>query len=215
MSQADGKHALERMELAYGNRSYKFKVNPQNIRYDYPQRQAVNKTQSAYVVQDFNGGVQEVEISGTTGSPTRGGEKSINELRNFLSDYGNTPLNYGNKPKQSLIFFNHTEDFAWYATLKSWSVERSVDKPLMWDYSIQLIVLGTAGGKVESKASTNDVTSWLYNKSRYTTSHGRNLSVPNTYAYIQGNVADGRPANSVMYSSGTGKTRAARTLGVF
>lgn len=214
MSQADGNTILERMELAYGSNSFKFRINPQSIKYEYPQRQAVNKTQSAIVVQDFNSGVQKVTISGTTGSPTRGGEKGINQLRNFLSNYANSPVNYGNKPKVPLTFLNHTEDFGWYTILKDWSVERSVDKPLMWDYTIELIVLGDALGRIPGKKATNEVTSWLYDKKRYKSSKGAAITTASNSAYIGPNMADGKSKKSIMSNSKTGKVRAARTLGV-
>lgn len=214
MTQADGVHILEKIEITHGASSYKFRVNPESINYSYPQRIAVNKTQSKIVLQDFNADVQEVELSGTTGSAQNGAEKAINDLRNFLSNYSGTPLNYGNKPKNPIIFYNHTEDFAWYVTVKDYSIKRSAEKPTMWDYTIQFYVLAPAGGKVSSPLAKNEVSSWLYNKKRYTSSIGKNLYTPVNYAYINSNVATGKDAGSVMAKSNTGKTRAMKTLGV-
>ena len=171
MSQLDGIKGtgLQRLEISYSGGDYKFNVNPQNIQYNYPHRVTAVKTQQQYVIEDFNDDIQSVTIKGNTGGPRMGAESAINNLRNFFDSYNNTTPRYGSAPTENLIFYNHTEDFAWEVAMHQdgFKVERDVSHPLMWDYEINFIVIRTAGGKAPDAPFANEVTGWLFDSGRY------------------------------------------------
>lgn len=168
MSQSDGTTKLNRIEFSYSGGSYKFNLNPQSMKMTQPHRVSVIKTQSTYVLDDFNDDVQILNISGTTGGP-RGqqGEKSIMALWKFLDTYANQTPSYGQAPREPLTFYNHTENYA-FATVLSpdgYSISRDVSHPLFWNYDITLIVLGYAGATVDPNTiSGTEITSRDTNK---------------------------------------------------
>ena len=93
MPQADGLHQLERMEFSYSGGNYKFNINPQNMTMSQPHRSSVIKTQSTFVVEDFNDDLQTIRISGTTGGLKMKGEQAIMALWKFLDTYANQTPN--------------------------------------------------------------------------------------------------------------------------
>lgn len=146
MPQADGYHNLSRMELAYGDKSFQFNINPQTLKTTSPHRTSVLKTQGNYVVEDFNADVQTLELSGTTGGARSNGYEVAIQLWNFLEGYSMQADNYGETPEY-LTFYNHTDDYAWDVVLapEGFSWERSAERPLLWDYSIKFYVIDYAG----------------------------------------------------------------------
>lgn len=168
MPQADGNHKLERIEFSYSGGSYKFNLNPQNMKMSAPQRTSVIKTQSTYVVEDFNSDVQTIQLSGTTGG-TRilKGEEAIMRMWTFLDNYANQAPSYGQAPREPLEFYNHTENYAFATVLgpDGYSITRDVSHPLQWNYEINLIVLGVAGTVIDpSTISGAEITSRDTNK---------------------------------------------------
>ena len=169
MSQADGINNLTRMELAYSGGSYSFNINPENLVMTQPHRSSVVKTQSTFVIDDFNDDVQTLKLSGTTGG-SRGakGEKAIMSLWKFLDSYANDTPSYGQAPKEALTFYNHTENYAFSVTLApdGYTITRDVARPLFWNYDITFIVLGYAGQTIDPNTiSGSEVTSRDTNKS--------------------------------------------------
>lgn len=191
MSQLDGIKGtgLQRIELAYSGGSYKFNVNPQSISYDMPHRATVVKTQQQYVIEDFNDDVQTVTIKGNTGGPRSGAEDAKNKLWNFLDAYANREPKYGQAPTENLIFLNHTEDFAWEVTIdpSGYSITRDVSHPLMWDYEMKFIVIKVAGGPTADAPFENEVTSWIYDSSRYQDNNRASLANTEMIRYQDNN----------------------------
>lgn len=146
MPQADGYNTLSRMELAYGDKSFQFNINPQTLKSSSPHRTSVLKTQGNYVVEDFNADVQTLEIAGTTGGARSNGYQVAKNLWNFLEGYSKQADNYGEAPEY-LTFYNHTDDYVWDVVLApdGFTWERSADRPLLWDYTIKFIVIDYAG----------------------------------------------------------------------
>lgn len=169
MPQMDGKNQLERMEFAYSGGSYKFNINPQNMTMTQPHRSSVIKTQSTYVIDDFNDDVQTIRIAGTTGGLRMGGESAIMSMWKFLDGYSNQTPSYGQAPREPLTFYNHTENYAFSVVLapEGYEISRSVDSPLNWNYEINLIVIGYAGSNVdETTITATEVTTEDTNKSK-------------------------------------------------
>ena len=230
MSQLDGIKGtgLQRIELAYSGGSYKFNINPQNIQYNYPHRVSAVKTQQMYVIEDFNDDIQSLVIKGNTGGPRSGAENAINNLRNFWDTYNNQTPRYGQKPTENLIFYNHTEDFAWEVVTSSdgLKIERDVSHPLMWDYEMNFIVIGAAGGKAADAPFANEVTGWLYDSGRYSNPNTRslksstlklqNLNSSSDYSpnMNYANVKTGKDNRSILSQSKAGSTRAKSVMGV-
>lgn len=231
MSQLDGIKGtgLQRIELAYSGASYKFNINPQQITYDMPHRASVVKTQQQYVIEDFNDDVQTVTIKGNTGGPRSGAEDAKNRLWNFLDAYANRTPRYGQAPTENLIFYNHTEDFAWEVTLdpNGYSIERDVAHPLMWDYELKFIVIRLAGGKTADNSFYNEVTSWVFDAGRYRNTNRTSLSGTEISTLVNKNtvslytpsvnysdMSTGKTKGTVQASSTTGVTSAKKGLGI-
>lgn len=230
MSQLDGIKGtgLQRLELAYSGGSYKFNINPQNIQYNYPHRVTAVKTQQQYVIEDFNDDIQSIVIKGNTGGPRSGAEDAINNLRNFFDTYNNGTPRYGSAPQENLIFYNHTEDFAWEVTTHSDGlvIERDVAHPLMWDYEMSFIVIRTAGGKAPDSPFVNEVTGWLFDSGRYSNSNNSSIyqasvrlnNTNNSSRYSPNmnyaNSRIGKSNKSVLSKSSAGADRAKSIMGV-
>lgn len=153
MPQADGKNMLQRIALQItGGESdgwYRFQINPAQYKHTYPQRVAVFKTKSHIITEDFGKDIETIQFSGTTGfrkdSSGRTGADRLKGLVKFIDNYAQQGGN-GNKAKAELIFHNFTEDESYVVHLApdSISMERSVDQPLLYTYSLSLVVLRSA-----------------------------------------------------------------------
>lgn len=199
IQQADGNYGTARVEFAYADQHYNFRLNPQNITTTTPHRTTVVKTQSQYVVEDFNDDVQTVVISGTTGGPTGRfkGYDSIINLWNFLDAYANANVSYGQKPKEYLTFYNHTDGYAWTTVLgpAGYKIERDVSHPLMWNYEINLVVLGMAGNTIDnSQISGGEVSTTDKNKRPDVSNSSRGGALTGTTPQTSDKLIYGPPA---------------------
>lgn len=194
MSQSDGTHTLTRVEFSYSGGDYMFNLNPQSLVMSQPHRVSVLKTQSSYVIDDFNDDVQTIVISGTTGGPRLKGEQAIMNLWKYLDTYANLNPSYGQAPRESLTFYNHTENYAFATVIgpEGYTIKRDVSRPLEWDYEINLIVLGYAGQTVDpntisgTEITTHDNNKVDTSKSSSTTSNSSTpLIGPSVPSYIQ------------------------------
>lgn len=134
-----------------------------------PHRSSVIKTQSTYVIDDFNDDVQSLRIAGTTGGLRMGGESAIMSMWKFLDGYSNQSPSYGQAPREPLTFYNHTENYAFSVVFapEGYEISKSVDSPLNWNYEINLVVIGYAGSSVdESTITASDITTQDTNKSK-------------------------------------------------
>lgn len=210
MPQADGLHQLERMEFSYSGGNYKFNINPQNMTMSQPHRSSVIKTQSTFVVEDFNDDLQTIRISGTTGGLKMKGEQAIMALWKFLDTYANQTPNYGQAPREPLTFYNHTENYAFSVVIgpEGYEISRSVDSPLTWNYELNLVVIGYAGATVDDTTITaTEITTQDTNK----TLGGINVSNPDfqTGGNINGpviNKGNGYKNDTASSKSHTGTT---------
>lgn len=165
--QADGRNKLERVALelrgqdANGKTTiiayYKFLINPNNYKEEHPQRSTIFKTRSAIVVEDFGPDLVKISFSGTTGykkmkDPTDGKTKSgadrLFELRDLLEHYsysGHRIDDIGIDATE-MYFYNFTDGKSYVVHLapEGFSIERSAERSLLFDYSINLVVLRDA-----------------------------------------------------------------------
>lgn len=155
--QADGRNELSRIALrlvgADGNQIayYKFKVNPANYKEDHPQRSTVFKTRSATVVEDFGADLVQISFSGTTGfkrDANGSGADRLFRLKDLLETYAQSGhrIDEVGIPATELYFYNFTDGGSYVVHLDAsgFSIERSAERPLLYDYTINLVVLRKA-----------------------------------------------------------------------
>lgn len=143
--QSDGVNTLKRIEFELHGRTYKFILNPEEFSQPEPNRVSLTQTKGGAWIDDFGGGVPEIAFKGTTGfkngtgDPTSGFNK-FKELRDLIREYyfKQAPGTEVTE-KQEMIFHNYTDGEHWVVTPKIFSLMRSIARPLMYLYDIQLI----------------------------------------------------------------------------
>ena len=148
--QSDGVNKLKRVEFTMGDKSYKFALNPEEFQQGEPNRITVTQTKAGAYVDDFGGGVQTISMKGTTGfkNGTKKGNKGFakfKELRDLIRQYyfkqaPGTPV----AGKNELVFHNYTDGEHWVVVPKDFKLMKSVARPLLYAYDIQLICLRPA-----------------------------------------------------------------------
>ncbi|WIT26422.1 hypothetical protein [Bacillus phage SPO1L4] len=169
-SQSDGKNSLKRFEFEFDGKSYKFVLNPEEYDQTEPSRVNVTQTKGGAFVDDFGGGVPTVVMSGTTGfkngtkDPTSGFKK-FKELRDLIREYyfGEAPGS-AVKASKELTFHNHTDGEHWIAVPTTFSLKRSVARPLLYLYNIEMILVRPAKEPNASSKSSDLKTSLPQNK---------------------------------------------------
>ena len=201
MPLSDGKNQLVRIMFRWGTLTYNFKINPGGYSETFPQRTSAVKTASKAVVEDFNGDLGQITISGTTGFQGGQGQADMEELAGFLDAYANSQENYGNSPKQYLEVWNYTNGEFWNTTLQpnGYKISQDKDAPILYNYEINLIIISSLGDP-----TGNDV----INQAEVTTQDANKISNP---AY---NRSTGFNSGTVSGQSNAGASRLAATLGV-
>lgn len=143
MPQSDGRNRLQRFEFKVGDRSYKFKLNPEEYSQDEPSRSTVTQTKGGAWIDDFGGGLEIIFMRGSTGM--RNGFQRFVDLRNTIRYYRDN-TNPGNTPSEELIFHNFTDGESWVVHLDpaGFKLFRSKANPLMYMYEIRLVCLRKA-----------------------------------------------------------------------
>lgn len=153
MGQSDGRSVLHRIALQIKGGSsegwYRFLINPAQYKHAYPQRVAIFRTKSHIITEDFGKDVETIQFSGTTGfrldSNGRSGADRMKQLIRFIDSYATQGGN-GNRAKAELILHNFTEGESYVVHLapESITMERSVEQPLLYTYSLSFVVLRPA-----------------------------------------------------------------------
>lgn len=138
-----GEHSGE--QLAY----YKFLINPEDYKETFPQRATVVRTRSATVVEDYGPDLTKISFKGTTGfrvdKDGKTGADRMFELQALLERYGISghQMDSSRNIPTELEFYNFTDDSSYSVHLdtEGFSIERSAQRALLYDYSINLIVL--------------------------------------------------------------------------
>ena len=145
MSQSNGISKLKRMEFTFMGKSYKFVFNPEEYSFTNPNRVQVTQTKAGAFIDDFGGGIPSIHIKGTTGfkgtskDPTTGYNKYV-ELRNTIANfYNKVPPGTVITRDKEMVFYNYTDKEYWVVTPKVFSLKRSISRPLLYLYEIQLI----------------------------------------------------------------------------
>lgn len=149
-AQQDGVNSLKRIEFEFRKQRYRFILNPEQLTQEEPNRVSVMQTKSSAWVDDFGGGLVNIAFKGTTGFKNQSGIGTdgfdqFKTLRDMIRQYyfKQTP---GTEVKEEdeLLFFNHTDGEAWVVVPKVFSLMRSVSRPLLYLYDIQLVAIRPA-----------------------------------------------------------------------
>lgn len=149
-AQSDGVHSLKRIEFEFQGKSYKFIMNPEQYTQTEPGKAQVTQTKSGGWIDDFGAGINAISIKGTTGlgrqtSSNLTGFNKFKELRDIIRKYY-----YKAAPgtdittDKELIFHNYTDGEDWIVVPKVFSLFRSINRPLLYLYDIQLVCIRPA-----------------------------------------------------------------------
>lgn len=164
MGQSDGMGGtLRRIALKVGDSGwYNFRVNPAQYNHSKPQRVTIFKTKSNIITEDFGKDIETIQFSGTTGfrrdSNGKTGKDRLMELEAFIDSYANQGGN-GNRSKTEMTFYNFTDEqyFIVHLAPEGLKVERSVDQPLLYTYTLSLVVLRDAGAPSERDKANPEI----------------------------------------------------------
>lgn len=159
VAQGDGFTKLKRVAFSWNGKIITLHVNPQNYSYQAPQRSTTFKTQGDNVNEQFGPDFPVISIAGHTGwkrdSSNRTGADRFRQLKEFIGSYQKASQN-GSTPPEAMRFYNYTDGYGYKVTVAAGGFEysRSVETPLLFNYSISLIVL--EGSDAPDKASVQD-----------------------------------------------------------
>lgn len=149
-AQQDGVNSLKRIEFEFQKKTYRFALNPEQLTQEEPNRMSVVQTKGGAWVDDFGGGLNTIVLKGTTGFKNTSGVgtdgfEKFKELRDLIRTYyfkqePGTEV----KEENELKFYNHTDGEAWIVVPKVFSLMRSVSRPLLYLYDIQLVAIRPA-----------------------------------------------------------------------
>lgn len=159
VAQGDGFTKLKRVAFSWNGKIITLRINPQNYSYQAPQRSTTFKTQGDNVNEQFGPDFPVISIAGHTGwkrdSSNRTGADRFRQLKEFIGSYQKASQN-GSTPPEAMRFYNYTDGYGYKVTVAAGGFEysRSVETPLLFNYSISLIVL--EGSDAPDKASVQD-----------------------------------------------------------
>lgn len=134
------------MEFNIGGKSYKFRLNPEEYSQAEPFRAQITQTKNGAWVDAFGPGIGTLSIKGTTGfkgtsnDPTVGYDKFV-ELRALVRKYMNNAKNGKDISDLKFLVYNFTDGDYWVVVPQEFRLLRSVNRPLMYMYDIQLNLL--------------------------------------------------------------------------
>ncbi len=163
--QADGKNKLKRIEFVFKGKSYKFILNPEEMQQTQPNRVTVTQTKAGAFLDEFGAGVPQIVIKGTTGfkngskDPNSGFNKFI-ELKNLIGNVmGRVHAGQVISASDELYYYNYTDEQYWVTTPIQFDLIRSVARPLMYEYNLQLICeRATSNPNYSRKSSKKSIT---------------------------------------------------------
>lgn len=159
-AQDDGYNKLKRIEFEFMGTYYKFALNPEEYSQPEPSKATMTQTKAGAWIDDFGAGVPTISFRGTTGWKHGGGVATtgtvtggkgnlgferFKELRDLIRQYySKLPPGQEVTSKYELIFHNYTDGEHWVVHPQTFNLMRSVARPLLYLYDIQLICLRPA-----------------------------------------------------------------------
>lgn len=157
-SQSDGNNTLKRMAFRFDGKIIQLKLNPEEYTQAEPGRGSITQTKGGAWLDDFGAGLGTITMRGTTGFKSAAGDKLVGfsrlkEIRDMVRNYY-AKGNPGDLVDKFITFHNFTDGEHWDVYIKSFTLMRSVNRPLVYLYDIQMVILkkGTSV-KYENKES--------------------------------------------------------------
>lgn len=192
MPQSDGRTKLKRIEIDFGNKTYKFNINPEEYSQDEPSRSTVTQTKGGAFIDDFGNGLQNIFIKGSTGFERGLGVDKYKELRDRVREYYEQGK-LGSSPENEIIFHNFTDDESWVVHTDPSGIRllRNKNNPLLYMYELKFICLRPAKYPA-SRAKTGGVNRTVgVNKALTTRSSATSLEVAKDNLVNKLNVLNG------------------------
>lgn len=145
-AQSDGKSKLKRIEFEFLGKSYKFALNPEEYNQPEPSKATITQTKGGAFIDDFGAGIITIYMKGTTGfKGTTKGFTKFKELRDLIrSVYNNIPPGTNIPDSKELIYHNYTDGEHWVVYPSKFNLMRSIARPLLYLYEMNLWVLRAA-----------------------------------------------------------------------
>lgn len=147
--QSDGTNpTLKRMEFTFRGQSYKFALNPEEYKQAEPNQVNATLTKGGAHIDDFGGGIPTVMMKGTTGWRKNGqagtgrhGFEKFKELRDLVRKYYfSVAPGTDITADKEMVWYNYTDGEFWVVVPKQFNLLRSVSRPLLYLYEIELIL---------------------------------------------------------------------------
>lgn len=209
MGMSNGRDSLTRIsfEIQSDNASIStldLDINPQSMSEIHSARTYLQQVRTANSVQNFGAGAVSYTISGNTGwkagtsDPGRGFDK-IKEFRNFFTTYLSS---YSDDvgTDYSLILHDYTNEIHVYIEFQpeGFSFTQDVSQPILYNYTLQLYVVGDA-----STPSSSDISSTVLGNTK--------SSISSTDTNSSGNYINPTTSSS---STSIGSNALGKALGV-
>lgn len=151
---------FKRISLTYGDKTYNFKINPSNYKYNRDTRSAIYKTQGSNVNQQFGSDIPTIAMSGTTGwhkdASGNTGKDRLESLNKIVAQYQND-TQYGGAPHQDFWLYNYTDSKKYKVSIDKFEYDRDKTEPLLFYYTIEMHVLGGSDTPPENTELTSVV----------------------------------------------------------
>jgi hypothetical protein len=158
-AQNDGKNRLRRMEFIFNGQSFKLALNPEEYEQSQPSRVTITQTKGGAWVDDWGAGIANISMKGTTGwkngtgDPTSGFKK-FRELQAMVEAYyTKLPPGATIPADKEMIFHNYTDEQHYVVIPKVFRLFRSVARPLLYQYQIELMCQRDASAPASRGAS--------------------------------------------------------------
>jgi hypothetical protein len=143
-NKVSGSGSLKRIQFKFGDKTYKFLLNPES--YDQTEDGKVNvtKTKGGAYVEMFGADIPEFNFSGTTGfkngtGNANSGFNKFKELRDLIrSVYDNVKDGTEISDSDLLWMYNYTDAEYWKCIPDKFEMSRSKSQPLLYHYTIHL-----------------------------------------------------------------------------
>lgn len=150
-----------------------FSIPPQSEEFSYPQRVNETKTFGGIVYDDYGNDSVQITLSGTTvnneirniySGTTTGtakevsGDGEIEEITNLIRNYGKKDRLKNKSVYLYKIGDSETTRF-WRVLIKDFQVKKSKDKPMSYDYTLQIIGISDSETKQKNITTRQETTS--------------------------------------------------------
>lgn len=147
MGISNGRDSLQRVafELSDGT-FFKFAINPQEMTESHAARNSFTNTERNIFMQGYGAGLHTIQISGVTGVNKGAGFDKLRQLETLLLTHLQTGHDDTVGAGTTLKFHDFTNGRSWLVEFnqEGFQINQSVNNPLSYTYTINMVVVGTA-----------------------------------------------------------------------